>query len=181
MPPPLCSKLALFTALLCAGFSLRVGMMQCIKPREINCTVPRCDFLLNVYLWIRRWPMHRSKRPSSHACFNALKCISRNGSYLSWLLLVLSCRPCKDLRCPAGFSPPVHRSHCFCSGHSGAWSSTLEGLVCPSLLCTCLWTEPKPTNHKSGVKMRRDEEWARKQKNTQNTGNVKLDAYYDSC
>lgn len=132
--------------------------MQCNKPRA------RSDFQQNVYLWITRQQMHSSTRPPTDACcdiLNAFRSLrfmqSKNGSYLSWLILVLSCRPCKDLRCPAGFSPPVHQSHCFCSGHSGAWSSTLEGLVCPRLLWTCLWTGPKPTNHNTSVKMRRDE------------------------
>ncbi len=130
---------ALFMALLCAYFSVRAGMMQCIKPRV---KTARLQGVTYNKIYICGLEGNQCTRPADAWCdilnaFSSLRFIamqSKNGCYLSWLLLVLSCRPCKDLRCPVGFSPPVHQSHCFCSGHSGAWSSTLEGLVCPSLL-----------------------------------------------
>lgn len=43
--------------------------------------------------------------------------------YLFWLLLALFCTLYKDLRCPAGFSPPVLQSHCSCSKHTLILSS----------------------------------------------------------
>lgn len=43
--------------------------------------------------------------------------------YLFWLLLALFCTLYRDLRCPAGFSPPVLQSHCSCSKHTLILSS----------------------------------------------------------
>lgn len=77
MPPPLCSKLALFTDLLCAYFSVKAGMMQCIKPRaktapfqgvtsyqmyicglEGNqCTGPKDLPLMHVLMHFQKWKL----------------------------------------------------------------------------------------------------------------------------